>query len=253
EDVAEHFVKHVGKIALEVRKIYSKYDPIKPLSDFQKESHKEATTCYLCKKEFTNKNYKVRDHDHLSGEYRGPACNICNLNNRKPRILPIFFHSLSSYDAHIICKKLSVVPEFPKDKLQYVTRKGVFCYDYVTSLNKLEVTKLPTKDEFYSLLNEGHISDADYKHAEEMWKLFDCKNLGDYIMYEFLYDNIKQRYGDNVNLLYMDTDSYILEIFCENFYKDLAGMLKGFDTSDYPENHFCHSNINKKVLAKFKD
>ncbi|KAF4528164.1 hypothetical protein B566_EDAN016733 [Ephemera danica] len=45
---------------------------------------------------------------------------------------------------------------------------------------KLEVTKLPTKEEFYSLLNEGDISDGDYKHAEEMWKLFDCKNLGDY-------------------------------------------------------------------------
>jgi hypothetical protein len=26
-----------------------------------------------------------------------------------------------------------------------------------------------------------------------------------------------------------------------------------FDLSDYPEDHFCHDNSNKKVIGKFKD
>jgi hypothetical protein len=33
----------------------------------------------------------------------------------------------------------------------------------------------------------------------------------------------------------------------------MARNLEYYDTSDYPEIHFCHSNVNKKVLGKFKD
>jgi hypothetical protein len=63
-----------------------------------------------CNNFFSEKNYKCRDHNHLDGQYRGAACRICNRNNRKPRVLPIFFHSLSSYDSHLIIMKLNAVP-----------------------------------------------------------------------------------------------------------------------------------------------
>ena len=45
--------------------------------------HLEAQACYICHKPFTEKNYKVKDHNHLTGEYRGPAHNRCNLANYK--------------------------------------------------------------------------------------------------------------------------------------------------------------------------
>ncbi|VVC45846.1 Ribonuclease H-like domain [Cinara cedri] len=38
---------------------------------------------------------KVKDHDHLTGKYRGAAHSICNLNYKVPRFIPVFFHSLS--------------------------------------------------------------------------------------------------------------------------------------------------------------
>ena len=42
------------------------------------------------------------------------------------------------------------------------------------------------------------------------------------LMYEFLYDYMKPKYGDNVKLCYMDTDSFIMNIKTEDFYKDIA-------------------------------
>ena len=42
------------------------------------------------------------------------------------------------------------------------------------------------------------------------------------LMYEFYYDDLKPKYGDKVRLCYMDTDSFILHIETEDFYKDIA-------------------------------
>jgi hypothetical protein len=58
--------------------------------------------------------------------------------------------------------------------------KGVFCYDFVDSLEKLNSAHLPTRDEFYSMLNESHISDDDYRHAQKLWDVFECKTIGEY-------------------------------------------------------------------------
>ena len=54
------------------------------------------------------------------------------------------------------------------------------------------------------------------------------------LMYEFWYDYTKPKYGDNVKLCYMDTDSFIMNIKTEDFYKDIADDVgKEFDTSNY--------------------
>ena len=41
-------------------------------------------------------------------------------------------------------------------------------------------------------------------------------------MYEFWYDYIKPKYGDKARLCYMDTDSFVINIKTEDFYKDIA-------------------------------
>ena len=54
------------------------------------------------------------------------------------------------------------------------------------------------------------------------------------LMYEFWYDYMKPKYGDNVKLCYMDTDSIIMHIRTEDFYKDIANDVeKRFDTTNY--------------------
>ena len=51
------------------------------------------------------------------------------------------------------------------------------------------------------------------------------------LMYEFWYDYMKPKYGDNIKLCYMVTDSFIMHIKTEDFYKDIANDVeKRFDT-----------------------
>ena len=74
------------------------------------------------------------------------------------------------------------------------------------------------------------------------------------LMYEFWYDYMKPKYGDNVKLCYMDTDSFIMNIKAEDFYKDIANDVeKRFDTSNYECNRPLPTGKNKKVIGLMKD
>ena len=53
-------------------------------------------------------------------------------------------------------------------------------------------------------------------------------------MYEYWYDDMKPKYRYRIRLCYMDTDSFILHIKTEDFYKDIADDVeKNYDTSNY--------------------
>ena len=75
-------------------------------------------------------------------------------------------------------------------------------------------------------------------------------------MYKFWYDYIKPKYGDRAKLCYTDTDSFIIHIFTEDFFEDIADDVKiWFDTSNYDENDKRPLTIrdDKKELFFFKD
>ena len=74
------------------------------------------------------------------------------------------------------------------------------------------------------------------------------------LMYEFLYDYMKPKYGNNVKLCYMDTDSFIMSIKTEDFYKDIANDVeKRFDTSNYEVDRPLPTGKNKKLIGLMKD
>ena len=267
DNVAEIFV---NKLAEVTKSIYNDfYRQPKPLSLTKEEQilFNKEKFCHICKMEL--KNDKVRDHCHFTGKYRGAAHNKCNLMCKKPKILPVIFHNLQGYDAHLFIKQLAklkgelnCIPSteekyisfsksikvgeykdcsgstFPinfevrfidslkflqsslanlvgnlqpedfintkrefKNNVDLLTRKGVYPYDYVSSIEKLSETQLPTKEEFYSYLNDEHISDDDYQHAINVWNTFKCKTIRDY------------------HHLYLKSDVLLLADVFENFRK----------------------------------
>ena len=60
------------------------------LTKEQQDYYDKATTCWICAEKFTKDNYKVRDHCHYSGKFRGATHNSCNIKYRKPNFTPIF-------------------------------------------------------------------------------------------------------------------------------------------------------------------
>ena len=74
------------------------------------------------------------------------------------------------------------------------------------------------------------------------------------LMYQFWYDYLKPKYGDKLKLCYMDTDSFIMHVETEYFYKDIGNdVYKWFDISGYNQNDNRPLPIgkNKKVIGKY--
>ena len=74
------------------------------------------------------------------------------------------------------------------------------------------------------------------------------------LIYEFRYDYMKPKYGNDAKLCYMDTDIFAMNIKTEDFYKDIANDVeKRFDTSNYEVDRPLPTGKNKKVIGLMKD
>ncbi|KAJ8909887.1 hypothetical protein NQ315_008910 [Exocentrus adspersus] len=105
-------------------------------------------------------------------------------------------------------------PDLDKERFDLLTRKGVFCYDYVKSSDRLDATSLPPIDEFYNKLTDSTISVDDYQHAQRVWATFNIKSLGEYME------------------LYMKTDILLLVDVFEQFRKS-CHKTYGLDPANY--------------------
>ena len=268
EDVAKIFVEKLTEVTREIYNVYYRRPKPLKLTQDQQKSFDKAEYCHICNTELLED--RVRDHCHFTGQYRGAAHNKCNLKCRKPRILPVIFHNLQGYDAHLFIKQLASLPgEFqciPSTEEKYIsfskkikvdeyrsrktgdmvplyfeirfidsykflqtslaklvenlqptdfintkrefkqhtellTRKGVYPYDYVSNLKKFSETQLPPREEFYSKLNDEHISEEDFYHAIRVWDTLNCKTIRDY------------------HDLYLKSDVLLLADVFENFRK----------------------------------
>ena len=136
-DCVERFCE---KIISEAKRLYSSFPevPMLPLTKSQLKKQKTAKECHICFKEFKDKG-KVGDHCHYTGVYRGAAHFGCNLRYKIPNYIPIVFHNLAGYDAHLFIRELA----------KYTTDIGVIAKnieDYISSSIKVEVDKYVDKN-----------------------------------------------------------------------------------------------------------
>ena len=69
---------------------------------------------------------------------------------------------------------------FKGKRLELMSQKGVYSYDFIDSFEKFNQTELPNKDQFYSTLNDQHITDDEYDHANKVWNTFMIKTMVEY-------------------------------------------------------------------------
>ena len=58
-------------------------------------------------------------------------------------------------------------------------RKGVYPYQYMNSWEKFDETSIPSKEAYYSKLNEEGIRDEDDRHVQIVWDVFEIKDMGE--------------------------------------------------------------------------
>ena len=247
--------KFVDMLEYDTKRIYDQFKDEKEMisGKEEKKDFETAKRCWICGGGFNRQDRKVRDHCHYTGKYRGAAHNDCNLQCRKPKFIPVIFHNLSGYDAHLFVKNLGIsegkincIPlneenyiSFTKEIVVYtyhdeesgkeksvtrelrfidsyrfmsssldslvsnlssepesfkstrtvygdgeqfklLLRKGVYPYEYMDSLKKLNETQLPSKEAFFSKLTGEDVSQEDYEHAKRVWNMLGCKTLRDY-------------------------------------------------------------------------
>ena len=115
-DYVDWFVKEVIKLEYKMAFYFknTKKDIImtqKNMVDFENNN-----ICRFCEKEIISE--KVRDHCHLTGKYRGPDHNVCDINvkQKDSNFIPFAFHNFSNYDCHMFLKRLV---DLKKDKVKF--------------------------------------------------------------------------------------------------------------------------------------
>ena len=93
---------------------YVPCDRRKPKDEIDQWTANNQETCLFCADPLLVPNFKdsVRDHDHMTGKYRGAAHNECNFKpklNPKTAPIPIFFHNLTGYDGHLLMQAMARV------------------------------------------------------------------------------------------------------------------------------------------------
>ena len=79
--------------------------------------------CHICGEKYTDKDVRVRNHCHITGNFRDSAHQECNLKLRiKPEDIkiPVIFHNLRGYDSHFIMQKIGEIAK----KHAYTNKKG---------------------------------------------------------------------------------------------------------------------------------
>ena len=85
--------------------------PLK-MSDEDQQHFQATKECHICNQTYTNKDIRVRDHCHITGNYRGSAHQDCNLKltiSPKEFEIPVIFHNFRGYDRHFIMKEIGSI------------------------------------------------------------------------------------------------------------------------------------------------
>ena len=145
------------------------------------------------KGEIKDKTFKIRFIDSL----KFMASSLGALVNNLPKDA---FNNLDRY--------------YTPEQAELIKQKGFYPYEYMDTEEKLNDTKLPPREAFYSKLSGKDISKKDYKHACNVWNTFNMKTFKEY------------------HELYNKTDVLLLADVFENF-RDSSLKTYGLDPAHY--------------------
>ena len=105
-NAAEHFLKALKEEERKIKTVLANPTAMRMTQEDWR-THNSATTCHAC--EMPLEGDSVRDHCHITGKYRGAACNLKLRLNPKMTAIPVVFRNLRGYDSHLLMQAISKV------------------------------------------------------------------------------------------------------------------------------------------------
>ena len=137
KDAVNKFIKRMleeVKYCKKIKKEKFNEDMIMTRADI--EDFKLAIRCHICGVDYTEGDIRVRDHCHITGNYRGSTHRECNINHRLTDKIPVIFHNLRGYDSHFIMQEIgkfkldiNVIPNNMEKYLAFMLGKNLVFID----------------------------------------------------------------------------------------------------------------------------
>jgi DNA polymerase type B, organellar and viral len=244
-DCAKWLMQKIIGIADAMGEEYKKNVPLglTPREQYELEN---AAECWICGDFFEDENEKrVGDHNHWTGEFRGAAHEECNLNYKEPKVIPVFLHNLTGYDAHIIISELVKDEKYgkldilPNTKEKYISfslwRKDakvkirfVDSYRFMAaSLDTLGSNLLP--EEKIHLFS--HFEPEDYYYIEQKG--------------QFPYEWLKSE--EQLNQTYLPPPKDF-----DNKFNDTSISEENYQKAQEVWDHFDHENMREYMMLYLK-
>ena len=239
-DNVDWFVKEVIKLENKMAFYFKNTKKDIILKQKDKEDFENNNICRFCEREILSD--KVRDHCHLTGNYRGPAHNTCNINvkQKDSNFIPFIFHNFSNYDCHMFFKKLVDLKKdkvkfkiIPKTNEEYIAVK-YGCIRFIDSYRFLS----ESLDELVKNLNEDDFKILK-KEFPDKWQFLNKK-----LAYPYEYLNIIDEYKKPVDNL--EKEDFFSKL--KNGYPDdeqTKEIIKLFNIKDGGEltKLYCKSDV----------
>ena len=129
--------------------------------------------------------------DNLSEGLHNNKCVNCKscldyMRTKNEKLIFKCFNCKKNYEKDFnkeLIKRFANTYEFCNKNLNkfiLLLRKDVYPYEYMDNWKRFDETSLPNKESFYSNLNMENIDDIDYRHGNNVFKIFKLKKLGEY-------------------------------------------------------------------------
>jgi hypothetical protein len=234
------------------------------MTDEDEKNFRESKECYLCKQPFPteyNKNtalFKVRDHDHFTGKFRGACHSSCNINyNNKNFCVPVIAHNAKGYDWQLIFRdvcllssefrKFDCIPvnsekfvSFSLGKFRFIDSYSFMSSSLDSLVKNLDDTEKETK------INQFHHLESYYNDVSKE-KLEMLKQKG---VYPYSYAN-----GENsFDIPHLPAKKWFYDELTDTpisdkKYKRAQKVFKAFDCKTFQDYHDLYLTTDVLLLA----
>lgn len=242
-DAVSKFVDRINQLSLTYKTKLEDKKVMKKLTAKQRRQYYESKTCHICRETIFKHETKVRDHCHITGDYRGPAHWDCNVKFTHMDRIPVCFHNFRNYDSQLLIdnlktirnQKVTIIPHNTEKFTSIITKNYIIIDTFLHTTSSLE--GLVDSLEPSTISNEEFIE--KFKPMVDIFGLKKAKLLSKKGIYPYEYMSSFEKFketkfpskikfysklrGENITNEDYEFGVHIYETYCNNLgdYHDL--------------------------------